>query len=165
MSTIIVSDTSPLQYLVLCDAIGVLPRLFDRVIIPSAVVSELQHPSTPVVVRAWIAAAPPWAEIRSAAAVSASLNLGPGEVEAIALALELKAQAVLLDDQKARLEATRAGLQVLGTLAILERAAEKDLLNLTVAFAALRNTTFRIRPRLLEEALERHEARVRSKRP
>jgi predicted nucleic acid-binding protein len=165
VSTIIVSDTSPVQYLVLCDAIGVLPRLFNRVIIPLAVASELQHPNTPAAVRTWIAAPPQWAEIRSPAVKRASLNLGPGEVEAIALALEMRAQAVLLDDQKARAAATRAGLQVLGTLAILERAADKRFLDLNVAFAALRNTTFRIDPRLMEDALVRQKRRLRSSRP
>jgi predicted nucleic acid-binding protein len=94
-----------------------------------------------------------------------NLKLGPGEVEAIALALECQVQAVLLDDQKARIAATRAGLQVVGTLAILEKSAEKGFLDLRVAFAALRNTTFRVRPRLLEEALERQSGRPQPNRP
>jgi predicted nucleic acid-binding protein len=117
------------QYLVLFEAIDVLPKLFARVIIPAAVARELNHPSTPERVRRWIAETPPWAELRSPATVSIHDSLGPGEVETISLAIEFQAQAVLLDDQKARIAATRLGLPVLGTLAVLEKAAEKNFLD------------------------------------
>ena len=48
-----VSDTSPLNYLVLIEAVEVLPALFGRVVVPPAVIEELQAqgaarmPSTP----------------------------------------------------------------------------------------------------------------------
>jgi predicted nucleic acid-binding protein len=38
---IVVADTGPLNYLVLIDAIDLLPRLFDRVFVPLAVRDEL----------------------------------------------------------------------------------------------------------------------------
>ena len=44
---IIVSDTSPLNYLILTDYQDVLPTLFGQVIIPQAVLNELQHAKTP----------------------------------------------------------------------------------------------------------------------
>ncbi len=44
---IIVSDTSPLNYLVLIGCVDVLERLFGRVIIPEAVLNELRHEKTP----------------------------------------------------------------------------------------------------------------------
>ena len=50
---IVVSDTSPLNYLVLIEHSRVLPLLFGRVIAPPAVIAELQHPGAPAVVRAW----------------------------------------------------------------------------------------------------------------
>ena len=55
---IVVSDTSPLNYLVLIERVHVLPTLFGRVVAPVAVIAELGHPATPTVVRAW-AADPP----------------------------------------------------------------------------------------------------------
>ena len=58
MSMVVVSDSSPLHYLVLCDAIEVLPQLFGRVIVPKAVVAELSHAHTPARVREWLAAPP-----------------------------------------------------------------------------------------------------------
>jgi predicted nucleic acid-binding protein len=93
------------------------------------------------------------------------LNLGRGEVEAIALGLELKAAAVLMDDHKARLAAERKGLVVLGTLTLMENAAEQGLLDLNVAVATLRQTTFHIKPHLLDEALARHQQRLRERHP
>lgn len=48
---IIVSDTTPLHYLILIGEQDILPNLFGRVIIPQAVVTELQRPETPETVR------------------------------------------------------------------------------------------------------------------
>jgi predicted nucleic acid-binding protein len=50
--TIVVSDTSPLNYLLLCGAADVLPRLFGRVIVPRAVLAELGSDDAPPIVRA-----------------------------------------------------------------------------------------------------------------
>jgi predicted nucleic acid-binding protein len=44
---IVVSDTSPLNYLVLIGQIDVLPVLFTKVLIPDGVLSELVNPATP----------------------------------------------------------------------------------------------------------------------
>ena len=44
---IVVSDTTPPNYLILIDSVHVLPTLFGRVYAPSAVMQELSHPKTP----------------------------------------------------------------------------------------------------------------------
>jgi len=44
---IVVSDTSPLNYLVLINEIDLLPKLFGNVIIPEAVLAELSQRGTP----------------------------------------------------------------------------------------------------------------------
>jgi predicted nucleic acid-binding protein len=49
---LVVADTGPLNYLVLIDAIDVLPSLFDRTFIPAAVYRELTHPEAPAEVQA-----------------------------------------------------------------------------------------------------------------
>ena len=51
---IVVADTSPLRYLVVIEHDFLLPKLFGRVLIPPAVADELNHESTPKVVRAWL---------------------------------------------------------------------------------------------------------------
>jgi predicted nucleic acid-binding protein len=50
---IVVSDASPVNYLVLIDAISVLPALFGEVFIPRAVWSELCSNDSPPMVRGW----------------------------------------------------------------------------------------------------------------
>jgi predicted nucleic acid-binding protein len=58
--SVVVSDTSPLHYLILCGAETILPRLFRQVVIPSAVFRELQQPNTPLLVRQWASSLPTW---------------------------------------------------------------------------------------------------------
>jgi hypothetical protein len=60
---LVVSDNSPVRYLRLLDCDHVLPVLFGHLLIPPAVLRELQHPHTPTVVRTWIATLPPWLEV------------------------------------------------------------------------------------------------------
>ena len=67
---IAVSNSTPLNYLILIGAVDILPQLFDRVLIPEAVLSELQHSCTPESVRTWIANPPAWLEVRPVAAAS-----------------------------------------------------------------------------------------------
>ncbi|MEA5511831.1 hypothetical protein VB715_18830 [Crocosphaera sp. UHCC 0190] len=62
---IIISDTSPLCYLILIDCIEVLPVLYKKVIIPQAVYQELQAEATPELVKKWIQNAPDWLTIRN----------------------------------------------------------------------------------------------------
>ena len=63
---IVVADTGPINYLILIGHIDVLPVLFEKVILPSAVRGELTEPHAPVAVQNWIAAAPGWLEVRQA---------------------------------------------------------------------------------------------------
>jgi len=61
---IIVSDTSPLHYLIQIDETHILKDLFGRVIIPEAVNAEMQREKTPSEVRNWITTHPSWLEVR-----------------------------------------------------------------------------------------------------
>ena len=57
-AVIVVSDTSPVNYLVLIGHADLIHRLFDRVVVPEAVVKELVHPCAPKTVREWIQSRP-----------------------------------------------------------------------------------------------------------
>jgi predicted nucleic acid-binding protein len=50
---IVVSDTTPLNDLILIDSAHMLPALFGRVFAPSAVIRELAHPRSPELVHRW----------------------------------------------------------------------------------------------------------------
>jgi predicted nucleic acid-binding protein len=157
----VIANNSPLRYLILLDCIHLLPALFARVLIPTAVQTELQHRRTPEVVRAWIAHPPAWLAIRQVrGTVDADLlHLDGGEQEAIRLAQMVHADVVLLDDRKARDAAIHRGLRVMGTVGVLEQAASRGLIDLPDVFARLRTTNFRIHDALIQSALARDAAR------
>ena len=90
---IVVSDTTPLNYLILVDSVHVLPGLFVRVYAPSAVITELSHSGAPEAVRVWAASPPEWLTVQDPTRTDASLKLGSGETAAIALGQELKTEA------------------------------------------------------------------------
>jgi predicted nucleic acid-binding protein len=156
---IVVSDTSPLNYLILIGHAEVLPILFDRIVAPPAVIEELLHPGSPPPVHAWASVPPAWLEIVSPKKVDSALRLGVGEMAAISIARELNAEMLLVDERKATAVAHRLGLQVVGTLNILALSAERDLINLDTAINALRQTTFREPTKLVEELLRREAER------
>ena len=155
----VVSNTSPLNYLVLLGKADILPALFGAVSIPPAVFAELSRAQAPDAVRAWIAAPPDWLHIQAPSVVDRSVNLDDGEREAIALAWELRADRILLDDAKARRAALRQGLRVAGTLAILFEASRRGLLVLGPVIEELRQTTFYVDENLVRVILSREDGR------
>ncbi|MBI1984241.1 MAG: DUF3368 domain-containing protein [Acidobacteria bacterium] len=154
---IVVSDSTPLHYLVLIGEVGILHQLFGRVIIPGAVFEELQHEKTPEPVKGWMAKAPGWVQVMTAKvpADPGLAALGAGEREAIALAQELRAHLVLMDDKAGRLEAARRNLKVAGLVAVLEEGAKRGLLNLPETLGRLQQTSFRISQEVLDSLIER----------
>jgi predicted nucleic acid-binding protein len=158
---IVISDTTPLNYLVLIGQQELLARLFERVIIPRAVWTELQAEATPEPVRAWFDSQPKWLEVRQAnlPADAALAALGYGEQEAILLAQELNADLLLIDDKDGRLEAMRRNLSIVGTLGVLDKAAERGLLDLPETLARLQQTTFRVHTELITAMLEQDAER------
>jgi len=157
---IVVSDTSPLNYLVLIQAIDVLPKLFREIYVPTHVMRELQHPRTPEVIKAWAKSPPDWLHIHTPHTTFPAGNLlDPGEAAALALAKELNAAAVLIDERKGRRIAKEQGFTTLGTITILELAAKQKLLHLKSAFDLLQQTSFQISKSIIDAALERDGTR------
>jgi predicted nucleic acid-binding protein len=56
---IVIADTSPVSYLIRIGEIEVLPRLYQHIVIPTAMCGELKSPRAPQAVRDWTAAIPP----------------------------------------------------------------------------------------------------------
>ncbi len=59
---IVVSDTSPLNYVVLIDLQYILPELFERILIPAAVREELQSADARDPIARFLAGTPAWLE-------------------------------------------------------------------------------------------------------
>ena len=148
---IVVADTSPINYLVLIDCIGVLTPLYGNILIPPAVQTELLRPTTPQRVREWMQDPPAWLLVRRPSHTDPKLaSLGAGEREAISLAIEIGATDIVLDDALGRCEALRRGLPVIGTLGVLVKAADNGLLDFNQAIDRLRETSFYLSADLLD---------------
>lgn len=80
-------------------------------------------------------------------------GLDPGEQDAIRLAKEVGADLLLLDDLAARRVAGAKGLRVTGLVGVLDAAAREGLVDVGDAIARLRQTSFRISARILQQLL------------
>lgn len=150
---LVIADTGPINYLILIGHIEILPRLFERVIVPDVVMSELSHELAPASVQRWVAAVPGWLEVEESAAFALSAGIHKGEAAAIALASRLHADLLLMDDRKGVIAAETRGLNVTGTLGVLDLAGEHGLLDFGEAVSALQLTTFRMPLAVLGELL------------
>ena len=162
--SVVVSDTSPLHYLILCDAEEILPRLFQQVVIPPTVFQELQRPNTPARVKQWASKLPAWANVQAPHTLNPTLDVDAGELEAISLAQEIDATAILMDDRAGRAAAQHCGLAVVGTVGLLEQAAGCGLVDLPDVFARLQQTNARLDPKLILAALDRNKARAQARK-
>ena len=122
--SLVVSDTSPIRALHYLDLLDILGRLFDRVIVPPAVLHELTQPRVrfnPVDFSQYafveVLAPHNLAQVQQLRDV-----LDAGESEALVLALEIGAEALLIDESTGRSIAVDKGMPVIGTLGILSRA-------------------------------------------
>lgn len=125
---IVVADTSPINYLLLIDQINLLHLLFQKVIIPDVVRDEMLDPSAPVVLQQWIVN-PPLAQI-------------------------LPADLLIIDERLGRRIASERGIPLIGTLGILDDAANQGLVQLSEAIAQLQQTIFRISRRIIQALLQ-----------
>lgn len=120
----VVTNTSPLLYLHQLGLLELLPRLYQRIVVPTAVVSELAEggrtgydvpaPAT----LSWVVVE----TVPGAAILPMVTALGDGERAAIALAAARTSDLLILDDALARRHAHLLGLPVTGTLGVLLRA-------------------------------------------
>ena len=154
---LIVADTSPLNYLISIGAIDILPRLYVGVAIPFEVRDELNVEAAPEAVRTWIANPPEWLTI---CAVDPVLHDDPrwrsldaGERAAIALASSHHPAVILLDERRGTRVARSLGLDVLGTLGILDEAARRRLILLPEMIKRLKATSFRYPKSVVERLL------------
>jgi predicted nucleic acid-binding protein len=153
---LVIADTGPVNYLILIDCIDLLPRMFERVVLPAAVQAELSNPLAPPAVQHWIADSPAWLEIAQTPAVNLSTGIHKGEAAAIALAAAMHADLLLIDDRRGIRAAKQQGLLVTGTLGLLDLAAERGLVDFAGAIRKLEGTSFRRPEALLQALLDKH---------
>jgi predicted nucleic acid-binding protein len=109
--TVVISDTSLINYLVLIGEIGLLPALYRRVLIPDAVLAEMREEGSPAAVMAWSSVLPDWVKVVLVAVEQGGSTLDAGELAAINLAEEMRAGSaggevmLIMDDAAGRAEA------------------------------------------------------------
>jgi predicted nucleic acid-binding protein len=160
--TVVVADTSPLNYLILIQAAEVLPRLYEIVVVPRQVIVELADPAAPDPVRAWASALPSWIDVRDTVVGDGEMtHLDLGERAAIHLAQSEPDALLLIDETAGRIEASRRGIRNTGTLGVLRAAASRDLVDLPATLARLLETNFRVSTDLVRDLLAGDAERLR----
>lgn len=154
----VVADSSPLVILAKLGCFDLLNKLFRRLDISAEVYHEVVVAGAGLPGATEVANAK-WVEVRNlqnqADLLAAQQNyaLGVGELSTILLGKELHANAVLLDDYKARKLATAKGLQVRGSVGLLETFYVRGYLtDLRAAFRQLLTDSY-IDQRLLDRRL------------
>ncbi len=155
---IVVSDTSPINYLILIGHENLLFELYGQVVIPQTVFDELGGRGAPPALLDWLDSVPEWIEVKQPHLVApSSLDaLHRGEKDAILLAQELSADLLLLDDRQARIAAAGLGIAITGTIGILDKAAREGLVDLETVLTRLQTTNFYIAGELIEKLLTDH---------
>jgi uncharacterized protein len=126
----VICNTSPLQYLHQINQLHLLPALAGKIIVPTAVVTEIEtgHRAAvdlPDLSRLdWVVSRKPISQ----SALPLIADLGPGETEVLMLALEIPGAAVIMDDMLARQVAQSLDLPLTGTLGILLDAKRSGLI-------------------------------------
>lgn len=158
---LVISDATPINIPTRIGCINILPELVGRVVIPTAVAEELSHANTPKAVKDFIASKPAWLEIRVPAhPEDPALPRHRGEREAIRLALELHADLLLMDELRPRKIAVGLGIRVIGTIGLLESAADQGLVkNLAAVHELIRQSGFHVNESILGASLLKHLSR------
>ena len=154
---VVVADTGPINYLVLIGREEVLPALFEKVFIPSAVRDELSRAETPEMVRDWIKEPPTWLDVRSPHEDDLDdglENLDDGERAALILVASMEADLLLMDDRESTRVARGKGLRVIGRLRVLQLAARRGLVDLAESLERIKRTNFRYRQELMDKLLD-----------
>ena len=149
----VISDAGPLIALAKVDALFVPRDLFSRIRIPEAVWLECVQKTGADSRRIEQAASEGWLNVVSVATgQSHSPSLGDGEIEAIQLALETEKALLIMDDRLARREATRRGLDYIGTVCMLHLAEQSSIVdNAEATIQRMAECGYRISPLILRQ--------------
>lgn len=143
----VVSNSTPLIALSRIGRLAIIRELFNSIVIPKAVFSEVatdkksRAGSGEVLEASWIQTV----EVTNTAVVDfLSVTVDAGESEAIALAKEINADLLLIDDRDGRKMAESVGIAVTGTIGLLLRYYKGNKDNFRLALDELVAHGFRI---------------------
>jgi predicted nucleic acid-binding protein len=157
----VVSDTSPISYLILIGQVDLLKHFYGDVRIPPAVYEELQDEDGSERVRKWASRLPFWGTVEPPdwkAEVQDDLlrRLDAGERAAIRLASDLNSDLLLIDEVAGRRCARELNIPITGTLGVLDTAADDGRIDVESAIRDLQATSFRASESLYQWLRDRH---------
>ena len=146
MPKTIISDTSCFIVLQNIGELDLLRRVYGEVLTTDIVAEEFGED-----LPEWVKLESPKDKIKQ---TLLELQVDKGEASAIALALETQNATVILDDRKARKVAERLALEVTGTLGVIIKAKNKNIISsIKPLLEKLSETNFRLSKAIEEEAL------------
>lgn len=153
---IVIVDASTLIGLSMIDKLSLLSDLFNEVIVPHGVYTEVLKSSKIGTKEIKSSKYLKTVEVHDRAAIELMLeSFGVGEAEVLVLAKELNAHLLLVDERKARKAARRAGFKVMGILGILLSSKEKGFITAVKPLVQkLKKQGFRLSDKVIEEVLE-----------
>jgi predicted nucleic acid-binding protein len=148
---VIISDTSSLSNLINIGRLDLLEKLYNNVTITPEIYNEYKLKFKDELPN-WITTK----EVKNKEKViEINKEYGIGESSAIALALETPNTLIIIDDQEAKLYASKIGLSVIGTIGVIKQAVDKKIIKNKVEannlFDDLKNTGGWISDKLLKE--------------
>jgi len=126
---LIVADSSALIALAICDGLDVILQIYDDIKVPEAVYAEIVAPEKPQSDALGLFLAERVIKVDTTRWVLTAGGLGRGEIEAMALYKQISAEALLIDDHRARVIAEHNQINCIGALGLLLIAKQRGKIN------------------------------------
>ena len=126
---LIVADSSALIALATCNGLDVILQIYDDIKVPEAVYAEIVAPEKPQSDLLGSFLSGRVIKVDTSRLVLAAGGLGHGELEAMALYKQLSADALLIDDHRARIIAEHNQINCIGALGLLLVAKQRGKIN------------------------------------
>lgn len=152
---LVIADSSALIALATCDGLDLILQVFDDIRVPKAVYQEVvvEGKSQSAALKAFLSERV--VEVDVTHWVLAAGGLGQGEIEAMALYKQLSADALLIDDHRARTIAEHNQIKCIGALGILLLAKQQSKVDRILPYIEkLRPSSIRYEEELLNRVLK-----------
>ena len=126
---LIVADSSALIALAVCEGLDVILQVYNDLKIPEAVYREIVAPEKPHSDALGAFLTERVVKVDVSRWVVTAGGLGRGEIEAMALYKQLSADALLIDDRRARIIAEHNQIECIGALGLLLIAKRRGIVS------------------------------------
>jgi predicted nucleic acid-binding protein len=156
----IVSNTTPIVCFLKLGRLDILKNIFNEIIIPQAVYEEVtakpdEAEAISALTEYGLFKTRPVENKFAVSLLQKQIGLDLGESESIVLAQELKAELLLMDERKGRRVAVENGISISGTLGVLIKAKQMNLVKeIRPLLNELITKDIRIGNNLLKKVLE-----------